>query len=102
MRDQAVNILSQAAMNCIPESDCYVLDGGSLLHCLPWKRCDTNTAIAESYADFTDKQQWCTMITKTVLISKISHTRDEDKNVNQCMRFNKEEVDHAKMRTFFR
>ena len=40
-------------MNCIPETECYVLDGGSLLYRLPWKKGDTYNAIAESYADFT-------------------------------------------------
>ena len=40
-------------MNSIPETDCYVLDGGSLLHRLPWKKGDSYGAIAESYADFT-------------------------------------------------
>ena len=40
-------------MNSIPETDCYVLDGGSLLHRLPWKKGDSYYAIAESYGDFT-------------------------------------------------
>ena len=40
-------------MNSLPETDCYVLDGGSLLHRLPWKTGDSYGAIAESYADFT-------------------------------------------------
>ena len=40
-------------MNSIPKTDCYVLDGGSLLHRLPWKKSDSYNAIAESYADFT-------------------------------------------------
>ena len=40
-------------MNSIPETDCYVLDGGSLLHRLPRKNGDSYNAIAESYADFT-------------------------------------------------
>ena len=34
-------------------TDCYVLDGGSLLHRLPWNKGDTYGAIAESYATFT-------------------------------------------------
>ncbi|KAH3736112.1 hypothetical protein DPMN_042674 [Dreissena polymorpha] len=49
MRDQAVNVSSEAVINFIPEPDCYVLDGGSLLHRLPWKRGNTNNALAESY-----------------------------------------------------
>ncbi|KAH3851613.1 hypothetical protein DPMN_094095 [Dreissena polymorpha] len=86
-------------MNCIDETDCYVLDGGTLLNRLPWAKCETNNVIAESYADFTDKQQWCSMVTKTVLLSKISQTRDENKNVNVHLRmcFNKEQ----KIRPFF-
>ena len=40
-------------MNYIPKTDCYVLDGGSFLHRLPWKKDDSYNAIAESYADFT-------------------------------------------------
>ena len=40
-------------MNSIPKTDCYVLDGGSLLHRLPWKKGDSYNAIAESYADCT-------------------------------------------------
>ena len=39
-------------MNSIPKTDCYVLDGGCLLHRLPWKKGDSYNAIAESYADF--------------------------------------------------
>ncbi|KAH3882947.1 hypothetical protein DPMN_006894 [Dreissena polymorpha] len=87
-------------MNCIDETDCYVLDGGSLRNRLPRTKGYTNNVIAESYADFTDKQQWCSMVTKTVLLSKISHTRDEQKNVkvNLSMSFNKEQ----QMRPFFR
>ncbi|KAH3860753.1 hypothetical protein DPMN_023674 [Dreissena polymorpha] len=46
-------------------------------------------------------QQLCSIIMKTVLISNISHTRDEDQNVNPSMSFNKEQNDHAKMRTSF-
>ena len=44
---------SKAVMNSIPETDCYVLDGGSLLHCLPWNKSDSYYAIAESCADLT-------------------------------------------------
>ena len=38
-------------MSCISKTDCYVLDGGSLLHRLPWKKGDSYNVIAESYAD---------------------------------------------------
>jgi len=40
-------------MNSLPETDCYVLHGGSLLHRLPWKTGDSYGAIAECYGDFT-------------------------------------------------
>ncbi|KAH3863019.1 hypothetical protein DPMN_025995 [Dreissena polymorpha] len=41
------------------------------------------------------------MVTKTVLLSKILLTREEDKNMNPSMSFTKEKIDNAKMRTFF-
>ena len=53
IRDHATDLSSEALMNSLPETDCYVLDGGSLLHRLPWKTGDSYGAIAESYADFT-------------------------------------------------
>jgi len=53
IREYAANLSSEAVMNSIPEIDCYVLDGGSLLHRLPWKKGNSYNAIAESYADFT-------------------------------------------------
>ena len=40
-------------MNSTLETDCYELDGGSLIHRLPWKKGDSYSTIAESYADFT-------------------------------------------------
>ena len=40
-------------MNTVPATDCYVLDGGSLLHRLPWNKGDSYGSIAESYAEFT-------------------------------------------------
>ncbi len=36
----------------IPPTEHYVLDGGSLIHRLPWKRGDSYGAIAQSYASF--------------------------------------------------
>ena len=53
IRDHAADLSSEAVMNSIPKTDCYVLDGGSLLHRLPWKKGDSYNAIAESYANFT-------------------------------------------------
>ena len=40
-------------MNTIPATDCYVLNGGSLLHRLSWNKGDSYGTIAESYAEFT-------------------------------------------------
>ena len=40
-------------MNTVPITDCYVLDGGSLLHRLPWNKGDSYGTITESYAEFT-------------------------------------------------
>ena len=48
-----MDLLNESLMNSIPKTDCYVLDGGYLLHRLPWKKGDSYNAIAESYADFT-------------------------------------------------
>jgi len=53
IRDLATDLSSKAVINSVPETDCYVLDGGSLLHHLPWKTGDSYGAIAKSYADFT-------------------------------------------------
>ncbi|KAH3889624.1 hypothetical protein DPMN_013683 [Dreissena polymorpha] len=55
------------------------------------KKGDTPITIAKSCADFTDKQHRCSIVAKTVLISKKSHTRDEDQNVKPSMNFNKEQ-----------
>ena len=40
IRDNAADLSSEALMNSIPKTDCYVLDGGSFLHRLPWKKGD--------------------------------------------------------------
>ena len=53
IRYHATDLSSEAVMNPLPETDCYVLDGGSLLHRLPWKTGDSYGAIAACYADFT-------------------------------------------------
>ena len=53
IRDHATDLSSEAVVNSLPETDCYVLDGGSLLHRLPWKTGESYGAIAQSYADFT-------------------------------------------------
>ena len=43
-------------MNSIPKTDCFVLDGGSLLHRLTWKENESHCAIAESYAGFAERR----------------------------------------------
>ena len=35
---RSADFSSEAVLNYIPTTDCYVLDGGSLLHRLPWKK----------------------------------------------------------------
>ena len=49
IRDHARDAILQS----VPETECHVLDGGSLLHRVPWKPGETYGRIAESYADFT-------------------------------------------------
>lgn len=44
---------NNSVLDSIPPTDHYVLDGGSLVHRLPWKMGDSYGAIAQSYADFT-------------------------------------------------
>ncbi|KAH3843432.1 hypothetical protein DPMN_116951 [Dreissena polymorpha] len=100
MRDKAVNVSNEAVLNCISESDCYVLDGCSLLHRLRWKNGDTNTAIAESYADFTNKQLVFDGYEGVPSIKDITHQRQRE-NRNSSISFNKEQNDHAKVRTFY-
>ena len=41
-------------MNSIPKTDCYVLDGGSLLHRLPWKNVrhyGQTTVVLDGYGE---------------------------------------------------
>ncbi|KAH3860435.1 hypothetical protein DPMN_023334 [Dreissena polymorpha] len=76
IRDHAKNASSEAVMKCIPETDCYVLGGRSFLHRLQCKK-------SESYAGFTVRRYGqatvVLMVTKTVLLSKTTHTRGEEK-----------------------
>ncbi len=44
---------SDAILQSVPETESHVLDGGSLLHRIPWKRGQSYGEIAQSYADFT-------------------------------------------------
>ena len=52
------DFVSKSSSNAVitdstPESEHFVLDGGSLLHCLSWKKGITYGEIAEEYANFT-------------------------------------------------
>ena len=50
------NTLSiESTSDAIPQTERYVLDGGSLLHKLKWNRGDTYGNIAKSYAEYTSK-----------------------------------------------
>ena len=52
--DHSNKVLGTASESSIPiHSEHYVLDGGSLLHRVPWKKGDTYGNIAKMYADFT-------------------------------------------------
>ncbi len=44
---------NKTVLDSIPPTEHYVLDGGSLVHRLAWKKGDSYGAIAQSYADFT-------------------------------------------------
>ena len=46
---------AHAVLDSVPETDHYVLDGGSLLHRLKWNQGDTYGSIANSYASFTTR-----------------------------------------------
>ena len=48
IRDHA----SDAMLDCVPGSTRHVLDGGSLLHRVPWQLGTRYDEIAKSYADF--------------------------------------------------
>ena len=45
-----------------PKTDHYDLDGGSLLHRVPWKAGGRYWSIAQSYADFTIRQYGLEMV----------------------------------------
>ncbi len=53
IQEHVADLSSMAVINNISKTDCYMLDGGSLIHRLPWKKGDSYHAIAGSYADFT-------------------------------------------------
>ena len=49
--DHANQTQTSIVIDEIPNTDMYVLDGGSLLHRLPWNRGDSYKKIVRSYAD---------------------------------------------------
>ncbi|KAH3797322.1 hypothetical protein DPMN_150901 [Dreissena polymorpha] len=55
---------------------------------------DSSNAIAESYEDLekgiTEKRQWGSMATKTVIITKTTRTGDDETNVNHIVSFSKD------------
>ena len=51
--DVASEQCDKAVSNDIPKTDNYVLDGGSLVQCVPWTKGNTYGAITNSYVDFT-------------------------------------------------
>jgi hypothetical protein len=53
IREYTKDFSSAAVMDSIRATDCYVLDGGSLLHRLLWNKEYSYGTIIESYAEFT-------------------------------------------------
>ena len=75
--------VNDVVLDCLPKTDRYVLDGGSLLHRIPWTRGDSYSKIAQIYADFTIQQYGSA--TTVVLMAmkkchplKITYIREED------------------------
>jgi len=56
--------------------DKYVLDGGSLLHRIPWHRGDTFETIAASYADFVHRKYGAAIVSHILWLST-PHERSE-------------------------
>lgn len=54
IRNHAVSV-EDAALQSIPKTEHYVLDGGSLIHRLKWAEGSTYSSIADAYASFTTK-----------------------------------------------
>ena len=53
--DHANQTQTSTVFDEIPNTDMYVLDGGSLLHRLPWNRGDSYKKIVRTYADLVRK-----------------------------------------------
>ena len=74
--DHSSKVSCEAITDKLPKTEHYVLDGGSLLHRLPWKTGDSYGAIAQSYALFTIMvwPLWSLMGTREVHLLKTIHT----------------------------
>ena len=51
--EYARSLSDEAVTDNVPETDIYVLGGGSLMHRVQWVKASAYGAIAESYVDFT-------------------------------------------------
>ena len=51
--DYACSLSDEAVTNEVPQTESYVLDGGSLMHRVQWTTGSTYGAIADCYVDFT-------------------------------------------------
>ena len=53
IHEYARSLSDEAVTDKVPETNAYVLDGGSLMHRVQWVKGSTYGAIVESYVDFT-------------------------------------------------
>ena len=53
--DYACSLSNKAVTNNVIKTDCYALDGGSLIHRVPWKKGSTYGDIVNTYVEFTCK-----------------------------------------------
>ena len=60
--DYAGSRSDEAVTNEVPQTESYVLDGGSLMHRVPWTKGSTYGAIADSYVDFTLRNYGMAMV----------------------------------------
>lgn len=94
----------EATGDAPPKTQHYVLDGGSLLQRLPWKRGETYGSIAQSYAEFTTRRyQMATVVFDGYLggptIKDNTHQR-RGKNVHAVISFTEETVFDGKKDEF--
>lgn len=87
-----------------PETEHFVLDGGSLLQRLPWNRGETYGSIANSYADFTTRHySKATVVFDGYLdcsaIKDNTHQR-RGKNIHPVVSFNQSTIFSGKKEDF--